>query len=90
MNAMKNTTSSSEPGIYMMFRYAANCMWLLTYASMPSTTPITAELPAHMPSMPSLRLAPLETAVTTKMVMMTKRIHPPAVLYLPKKPTISE
>ena len=51
---------------------------------MPSATPMMAELPAHMPSMPSLRLAPLDTAVTTKMVMMTNKIHPAAVLYLPQ------
>ena len=56
-----------------------------TYASMPSATPMMAELPAHMPSIPSLRLAPLETAVTTKMVMITKRIQPAATLYLPQK-----
>ena len=51
---------------------------------MPNATPMMAELPAHMPSMPSLRLAPLLTAVTTRMVMMTKSIHPAAVLYLPQ------
>ena len=44
-----------------------------------------AEFPAHIPSIPSLRLAPLETAVTTKMVMITKRIQPAATLYLPQK-----
>ena len=65
-------------------------MWELTYASMPKATPMIAEFPAHMPSMPSLRLAPLLTAVTTKMVMMTNRIHPAAVLYLPQNDMICE
>ena len=73
-----NTTSSSDPGMNMMLRYDANSTWLLTYARMPNATPIMAELPAHIPSMPSLRLAPLLTAVTTNIVIITKRIHPAA------------
>ena len=61
-----------------------------TYASMPSATPMMAEFPAHIPSIPSLRLAPFDTAVTTKMVMMTKRIQPAATFYLPQKLVILE
>ena len=57
---------------------------------MPSATPIMAELPAHMPSMPSLRLAPLLTAVTTRMVITTNNIQPAAVLYLPQNDIIFE
>ena len=56
-----------------------------TYARMPNATPMMAEFPAHIPSIPSLRLAPLETAVTTKMVMITKRIQPAATLCSPQK-----
>ena len=47
-----------------------------TYASMPSATPMMAEFPAAIPSMPSFKLAPFETAVTTKMVTKTNNIHP--------------
>ena len=49
-----------------------------------------AELPAHMPSMPSLRLAPFDTAVTTNMVITTNRIHPAAVRYLPQNDVMRE
>ena len=61
-----------------------------TYASMPKVRPMMAELPAAMPSMPSFRLAPLETAVTTKMVMMTNKTHPAVCACSPIKPTRSE
>ena len=56
----------------------------LTYASMPNATPMMAELPAHMPSIPSLRLAPLLTAVTTMMVIITNNIQPAATRCSPK------
>ena len=56
-------------------------LYMATYvAKIPNTTPMIAEFPAHIPSIPSLRLAPLETAVTTKMVIRTNSIQPPAVL----------
>ena len=48
-----------------------------------------AEFPAAMPSMPSFRFAPFETAVMTKIVTSTKRIHPACVLYFPQKETKS-
>ena len=64
-------------------------MWLLTYANVAKATPIIAEFPAHIPSIPSFRLHPLLTAITTKVVMRTKKIHPAAVLYLPKKENMS-
>ena len=57
---------------------------------MPNATPMIAELPAHMPSIPSLRLAPLETAVTTSIVMTTNNTHPAAVLYLPQNAVMRE
>jgi len=76
INAQMKITSSSEPGIYIMFRYPANSMWLDTYANIPNVNPMMAELPAAIPSMPSFRLAPLDTAVTTKMVMITNNIQP--------------
>ena len=37
-----------------------------TYARIPRVAPIMAELPAAIPSIPSFRLAPFDTAVTTK------------------------
>ena len=43
---------------------------------MPSVTPIMAELPVANPSSPSVRFAPLETAVTMKIVTNMKIIHP--------------
>ena len=49
-----------------------------------------AELPAHMPSMPSFRLAPFDTAVTTIMVMMTNNTQPAATLYFPQNAITSE
>ena len=49
-----------------------------------------AELPAHIPSMPSFRLAPLETAVTTMMVIMTNNTQPAATLYSPKNDITDE
>ena len=57
---------------------------------MPIATPMMAELPAHMPSMPSFKLAPFDTAVTTKIVMKTNNTQPAAVLYLPQNDIIFE
>ena len=56
---------------------------------MPKAMQMMAEFPAAMPSMPSLRLAPLLTAVMTKMVTRTKRIQPACVLYFPQNDMIS-
>ena len=49
-----------------------------------------AELPAAMPSMPSLRFAPFDTAVMTKIVTNTKNIQPAFVLCSPRKENNSE
>ena len=83
--AQRNITSSSDCGMYMMSKYAAYPMWLETYASIPSARHIIAEFPAHMPSMPSLRLEPLLTAMTTNVVSSTKNIHPAALRCSPRK-----
>ncbi len=48
-----------------------------------------AELPAAMPSMPSFKLAPLDTAITTMTVIMTNSAQPAKVLYLPQNDIIS-
>ena len=82
-------TSSSLPGMYMILRYPAYSMWLDTYANMPKVRPMIAEFPAAIPSIPSFRLAPLDTAVTTKMVTNTKIIQPTAWALSPRKPTKS-
>lgn len=66
IKAQIKITSSSLPGIYMILRYPAYSMWLDTYANMPKVRPMIAEFPAAIPSIPSFRLAPLDTAVTTK------------------------
>ena len=50
---------------------------------MASATPITAEVPVHKPSSPSVRLAPLLTAVITKMVTRMNSIQPPVWACLP-------
>ena len=80
---------SSLPGMYMILRYPAYSMWLDTYANMPKVRPMIAEFPAAIPSIPSFRLAPLDTAVTTKMVTNTKIIQPTAWALSPRKPTKS-
>ena len=89
IKAQIKITSSSLPGIYMILRYPAYSMWLDTYANMPKVRPMIAEFPAAIPSMPSFKLAPFETAVTTKMVTKTNNIHPAVWAWSPRKPTKS-
>ena len=44
-----------------------------THAKIPSVSAIMAEVPAANPSIPSVRLAPLETAAMIKMAINTNR-----------------
>ena len=44
---------------------------------MASATPMIADVPVASPSMPSVRLAPFDTAATTKIVTRTNNIQPP-------------
>ena len=48
---------------------------LETHAKIPSVSAIMAEVPAANPSIPSVRLAPLETAAMIKMAINTNTIH---------------
>ena len=81
--AHRNTTISSDPGMYITLRYSANCTCPDTYARIPSAVPIIAEFPAHIPSIPSLRFAPLLTAMITNVVTKMNNIHPHALLVFP-------
>ena len=54
-----------------------------------SVAPIMAEFPAAIPSIPSFRLAPFDTAVTTMIVTMTNKIHPAVCACSPMKETKS-
>ena len=74
-NAALNTTSSSDPGIYMILRYSAINVFELTYARMASVIPIIALVPVANPSNPSVRFAPFDTAVTMSITMGMKTIH---------------
>ena len=82
IKAAANTTSSSAPGMNMIFRKEANSKCDDIYASIPSATPIIAELPAARPSRPSVRFAPFDTAVTTKITIRTKTSQAASSLYL--------
>ena len=53
------------------------------YAMMASAVPIIAEVPVASPSRPSVRLAPLDVAVTTNITTSTNSTHPPVAAYLP-------
>ena len=64
-------------------------MWLDTYANIPRVSPIIAEFPAAIPSIPSFRFAPLDTAVTTKIVTNTNKIQPAVWACSPINPTRS-
>ena len=66
----------------MIFRKEANSKCDDIYASIPSATPIIAELPAARPSKPSVRFAPFDTAVTTKITIRTKTSQAASSLYL--------
>ena len=47
----------------------------VTQANKPSVIAITADVPVANPSMPSVRLAPFDTAVTIKITIGTKTNH---------------
>ena len=68
--AMKMATSP-VPGMNMMFRYSEFRILPLSQARIPMTTPTMAEVPAASPSIPSVRLVPLEQAVMTMTIIST-------------------
>ena len=74
-NAATNIVTSPTLGIYIIFKYSEKIIFPETHANKPKVSTIIAELPAANPSIPSVRLAPLDTAVTIKITTGTKISH---------------
>ena len=53
-------------GMYIILRYSEKIIFPDTQAKIPKVKTIMAELPAAKPSIPSVKLAPFEKAVTIK------------------------
>ena len=62
-------------GIYIMFKYEAKFTFPETQAKIPRAKTIIAEVPAASPSIPSVKLAPFDTAVIMKMTIGINTNH---------------
>jgi len=63
---------SPDLGMYITSRYSEKIRLPETQANKPNVSTIIAELPAAKPSIPSVKLAPFETAVTIKITIGIK------------------
>ena len=70
-----NTVISPTLGIYIILRYSEKIILPEIQAKIPKVRTMIAELPAASPSIPSVRFAPLETAVTMRMTIGINMSH---------------
>ena len=59
---------SSTLGIYIIFKYSEKITLPETQVKIPSVRTIIADVPAAKPSIPSVKFAPLETAVIINII----------------------
>ena len=71
-NAAIKMEISPTFGIYIIFKYAAKFTFPDTHAKTPKAKTIIADVQAANPSIPSVRFAPLDTAVIIKITMGMK------------------
>ena len=83
--AMK-TASSPTFGMYIIFKYDAKFTFPETQEKTPNAKTIIAEVHAARPYIPSVKLAPLETAVMIKITIGIKIIQVNLPLGIPIQP----